>query len=143
MGKKLMLAVVGAFIGMGCGMLASCGDNEAISSGSDSQSNVILVENNRYDPVGKTVSVGTTVEWRWQGDIDHSVTSGAPGNPDGTFDSGIQSSGSFSRTFASAGTFLYYCRVHGASASMMGTISVTADTGGGYDGGYGGGYGGG
>ena len=139
MGKNLMLAVVGAFIGMGCGMLASCGDNEAISSGSGSQSNVILVDNNRYDPVGKTVSVGTTVEWRWQGDIGHSVTSGAPGNPDGTFDSGIQSSGSFSHTFASEGTFPYYCRMHGASASMTGTITVTADTGGGYGGGYGGG----
>ena len=126
-----MMAVVGAFMGMGCGMLASCGDNEAITSGNGSQSNVILVDNNRYDPVEKTVSVGATVEWRWQGDIGHSVTSGTTANPNSTFDSTVKSSGSFSHKFDSAGTFTYYCRVHGASAAMTGTIIVTTATGGG------------
>ena len=126
-----MLAVVGAFIGMGCGMLASCGDNEAISFDSNTQSNLILVKDNLYNPVEITVSVGTSVEWRWQGNNSHSVTSGTQVDPDGTFDSGIKSGGTFSHKFDSEETFIYYCKVHGASASMTGTIKVTTPTGGG------------
>ena len=126
-----MLAVVGAFIGMGCGTLMSCGNNEATMSGSDTQSNVILVNDNLFNPVEITVSVGTTVEWRWQGNISHSVTSGTQVNPDGTFDSGVKSRGTYSHKFDSEGTFIYYCKVHGASASMTGTIRVNTPTGGG------------
>jgi len=78
--------------------------------------------------------VGMTVEWSWQGNIGHSVTGGTPVNPDGTFDSGIKSMGTFSHKFDTEGMFSYYCRVHGAS--MTGTIRVTAPSDGGNEGPY-------
>jgi plastocyanin len=75
-----------------------------------------------------TISVGGTVNWVWVGSIPHSTTSGtcpAGGGectPDGNWDSGIQSTGSFQHTFSSAGTFPYFCRVH--EGMMTGTVVV-------------------
>ena len=85
----------------------------------------ITVQNNSFSPSSKTVAPGTTVEWAWNscvGGYDgetcvaHSVT----------FDDGptsaLQERGSYSRTFAAAGTYGYHCSSHGAA--MSGTIAV-------------------
>jgi PKD repeat protein len=57
---------------------------------------------------------------------EHSTTSGIAPTPDGIWDSGIFGAPhSFSHTFTSAGTFHYFCRVHGSA--MTGTITVNAD----------------
>jgi plastocyanin len=72
-----------------------------------------------------TISVGGTVNWVWVSAIGHSTTSGTCSGgctADGIWDSGIQASGSFQHTFAAAGTFPYFCRVHGAM--MTGTVVV-------------------
>ena len=88
--------------------------------------NAVSVGNNSFDPASVTVSAGTSVMWTWNacsGDgyggktcTDHSVT----------FDDGsgsaTKSEGSWSRTFATAGTYAYHCSVHGSS--MSGTITV-------------------
>lgn len=71
-----------------------------------------------------TINVGDTVTWTWNGG-QHSSTSGAcsPGcTPDGNWDSGVKTSGTFSHTFAAAGTFPYHCEVH--LSMMQGTIVV-------------------
>ncbi len=68
-----------------------------------------------------TISAGQTVKWAWVGGL-HSTTSGNCCTPDGIWDSGNQSGGNFSHTFAAPGTFPYYCRVHGAM--MTGTVVV-------------------
>lgn len=71
-----------------------------------------------------TIARGTTVEWTWVSG-SHSVTSGACTvvcTPDGQFDSGVGTGMTFSRVFNQAGTFPYYCRVHGAM--MSGTVVV-------------------
>jgi plastocyanin len=72
-----------------------------------------------------TISVGGTVNWRWVSGV-HSTTSGScPGggcSPDGNWNSGINSGGTFMHTFTSAGTFPYFCEVHGAM--MQGTVVV-------------------
>ena len=70
-----------------------------------------------------TITVGTTVEWQWEGDLPHSTTSGGCCTPDGRWDSGTKSSGSFERPFLETGTFPYYCRVH--LTMMTGTVIVT------------------
>ncbi len=74
-----------------------------------------------------TINAGDTVNWVWGGGT-HSTTSGACGGsncvPDGLWDSSIKSSGTFSRTFAAAGSFNYFCEVH--DAMMQGTIMVQA-----------------
>jgi plastocyanin len=75
-----------------------------------------------------TIRAGGTVNWVWVSSIPHSTTSGtcpAGGGectPDGNWDSGIQSTGSFQHTFSSPGTFPYFCRVH--EGMMTGTVVV-------------------
>ncbi len=69
-----------------------------------------------------TVKAGTTVTWTWVGGT-HSTTSGTCCTGDGTWDSGIMSSGSFSHTFNTPGNFPYFCMVH--LNAMTGMVSVT------------------
>ncbi len=64
-----------------------------------------------------TIRAGERVTWNFEG--FHSVTSGNCCNPDGNFDSGTMSSGSFSHTFPAAGSFPYFCTVHGSLMTGM------------------------
>ena len=92
------------------------------------------------------VHVGDTVTWVWDGSTMHGVTSGActgsggggggyvnkgyyPGDGDcsgdGRFTSGSHNGAfSFSYTFTDAGTFTYFCPVHGSA--MKGRVIVSA-----------------
>jgi PKD repeat protein len=88
-----------------------------------------------------TIRVGETVQWNWMGG-PHTTTSGqctGTGGGGGTYgdaindcsydgkwNSGSHSSGyQFSRTFNQAGTYKYYCGVHGQS--MTATVVVNAN----------------
>ena len=89
-------------------------------------SNGITVSNNSYSPGTKTISAGGSVQWAWNtctGDpyygqtcVSHSVT----------FDDGVssptQDQGTYTRTFAAAGTYTYHCAIHGTA--MTGSITV-------------------
>jgi len=88
------------------------------------QSNTVIIRDNFFDPPNLTVSVGGTVVWRHQGNAPHTVTSGTPtSNPGGLFDSGtLNRDGGFTFIFNQAGTFPYFCRVHGVN--MTGSIVV-------------------
>ena len=83
-----------------------------------------------------TIAAGETVQWNWTGASTHSVTacSGSDfatcGEAQG-FDSGIKSSGTFSRAFSQAGTFYYRCQVHPAEMHGQVTVTGTATGGGG------------
>jgi len=68
-----------------------------------------------------TIRAGETVTWTWAAGL-HSTTSGTCCTGDGTWNSGTKSSGSFSHTFPAAGTFPYFCTVHGSA--MTGTVMV-------------------
>jgi plastocyanin len=69
-----------------------------------------------------TIKAGDTVQWHFVDSIAHSSTSGTCCTPSGLWDSGVKGSGSFSHKFTVAGTFPYYCTVHGAM--MTGTVVV-------------------
>jgi plastocyanin len=69
-----------------------------------------------FTPAALTVTAGDSVTWTWAGG-KHSVTS-TSAEP---FDSGSLSAGSFSHTFATAGTFSYLCVWH---SGMTGSITV-------------------
>ena len=76
----------------------------------------VTVENNQFTPADIQVSPGTTVTWTWgAGASTHNVT----------FSDGVTSndraSGSYTRTFAAAGTFPYSCTLH---PGMSGTVTV-------------------
>ena len=87
----------------------------------------LTVTNNRFTPARDSVATGSTLTWTWDscaGDIYGGTTcaSHSVQFDDGSESSGIRSSGTFSRTFASAGTYTYHCAVHGAA--MAGTVIV-------------------
>ena len=70
--------------------------------------NVITIDNFTFTPPELTVAVGTTVKWVNHDDIPHLVV-----NKDKAFRSkALDTDDSFSYTFASAGTFDYFCGLH-------------------------------
>ena len=78
-----------------------------------------------------TVPVGSVVTWVASGD-PHTVTSGTPGSIDNRFadhpaSAGFLASGdSFTTTFASVGTFPYFCEVHPEQMSGVVTVLSTS-----------------
>jgi plastocyanin len=77
----------------------------------------VAIQDLAFQPNALTVPVGSTVTWTNNDSTQHTVTA-----DDGSFDSGIlQQGGTFSQTFATAGTFAYHCTIHD---SMTGTITV-------------------
>ena len=63
-----------------------------------------------------TVTKGTTVRWRFAGDNPHTVTvSRGPVK----FNSGMKTSGSYSKKLRKRGTYTIYCTIHGASDQKM------------------------
>jgi plastocyanin len=76
-----------------------------------------------FAPPQVTVKVGDTVTWVNQGQRPHSATA-----DDGGFDTGLFGEGeSASVTFATTGTFQYFCQLHGGSGGqgMAGIVVVT------------------
>jgi plastocyanin len=87
----------------------------------------LTVSNNKYTPATDSVAAGSTLTWTWNsctgdGYGGSMCTSHSVQFDDGVKSSEIQDSGTFSRTFASAGTYTYHCAVHGSA--MSGTIIV-------------------
>jgi len=76
----------------------------------------------------KNVTVGDTVMWQWMGSAPHTVTqcdstfTTCP--PPGGFDSGTMTSGTFSQTFNTPGSFEYRCNIH--TSLMRGRVNVAA-----------------
>lgn len=78
---------------------------------------------NRFDPASVTIPAGTTVTWRWVSGF-HNVM--PTGNPTFTGNGApVSPPTTFSQTFSTPGTYLYFCVVHGTpSSGMRGTIVV-------------------
>ena len=77
------------------------------------------VNDNFFSPAAVTICAGEQVEWTWRGVAPHNVTFDA-GGPNSMTLTGAGNT--FSRTFASTGTFTYLCTVHGTS--MSGSVIV-------------------
>ena len=105
------------------GLLLSCGDDDNPTMDPSPNNMVVAVRDDFFDPATLTVPAGTTVDWRSQANNPHTVTSGSANAITGMFDSPQLNNGqSFQFTFPQAGTFPYFCRVHGQM--MSGTIVV-------------------
>lgn len=83
----------------------------------------VSIDNMSYSPVTITVKAGTIITWTNNDSVEHTVTSDS-----GLFDSGAISTpglytngGTFSYTFAVAGTYPYHCTYH---SSMTGKVIV-------------------
>jgi plastocyanin len=84
--------------------------------------NEVWMQGMSFNPSTKTISVGTTITWTNKDSFAHTVTSGVPNAPDGMFNSGNLNSGvTFSYKFNTAGSYKYYCIIHGAmmTATMI------------------------
>jgi plastocyanin len=76
-----------------------------------------------FDPSTVNIKAGDTVKWVWTGSIGHSTTA-----DDDSWDSGVHNGPyTFNQTFPTAGTYPYYCSVHGApgGVGMSGTVVVS------------------
>ena len=79
--------------------------------------NQVVIDNFTFGPKELTVAVGTTVKWANHDDIPHTVVA-----KDMAFRSkALDTDDSYSFTFASAGTYDYFCGLH---PQMQGKIIV-------------------
>ena len=79
--------------------------------------NVITIDNFTFSPKELSVAVGTTVKWVNHDDIPHTIVEKKT-----TFRSkALDTDDSYSYTFASAGTFDYFCGLH---PHMVGKVIV-------------------
>jgi plastocyanin len=77
------------------------------------------IRGGRFVPSVIRVAAGTTVVWRNEDNMPHTVTS-----TDGSWDSGtIQPGSTYSRDFERTGTFGFYCVPH---PDMRGSVAVSA-----------------
>ena len=79
--------------------------------------NVVTIDNFTFGPPELSVAVGTTVKWVNHDDIPHSVVE----KNKGFRSKALDTDDAFSFTFASAGTFEYFCGLH---PHMVGKITV-------------------
>ena len=127
--KILAIAVSGVFIGFTGASLAHemtemAMPAPALAEGGPAQMaatapNAITIDNFAFAPQTITVAAGTTVTWTNHDDEPHTVTSAD--NPRLFKSSALDSDDSFSFTFATPGTFKYFCSIH---PQMVGTVVV-------------------
>jgi plastocyanin len=115
-----MLALILSIGVFGC---SSSGGSYGTGPGTGGRTLTPHMAGSAFSPTPDTVAVGSMVTWTNNDAYGHTVTS-VPGSSE-VFDSPVAGGGSFSHTFSTAGTYGYYCKIHGAPTSgMRGTIVV-------------------
>jgi plastocyanin len=77
--------------------------------------NEVFIQDMTFTPGTITVATNTTIKWTNKDAVTHNVTSDS-----GLFDSGnIAGGGTWSYTFASAGTYPYHCTPHPVMTATM------------------------
>ncbi len=102
-------------------LFAIIGISDSCNKSTDSQgtpgTNEVWIQGMAFNPSAITVTAGTTITWTNKDGFAHTVTSNT-----GLFDSGtINSNGTYSHLFATAGTFPYHCTIH---PSMTASVVV-------------------
>ncbi len=117
----------------GVALLAACGGSTSPYGGGGGGGSCaptatkICMGTATFNPSTLTIAAGTQVTWQ-NGSVTHTVTS-ATGSGDVYNSGNIASGGTYQHTFATAGTYPYYCQIHGVNGTpptgMAGTITVT------------------
>jgi amicyanin len=106
--------VVAMLLGPIVGALLAFG---AVAAAESKDANVVTIDNFVFTPPEVTVAVGTTVKWVNHDDIPHTVV-----DKNKSFRSkALDTDNEYSFTFASAGTYDYFCGLH---PHMQGKIIV-------------------
>ncbi|MGH2492356.1 MAG: plastocyanin/azurin family copper-binding protein [Candidatus Limnocylindria bacterium] len=111
LGATLLLSI----LAVGCGSTASESSTPAGGSA------VSITRAFTFDPPQLSVDRGAAVTWTNTDIIQHTVTSGAAGSPTGKFDQRVDPGGTFTFTFADAGTYEFFCNIH---RGMRGEVVV-------------------
>ncbi len=100
-------------------LLSACGkDNPFLPE--IREDNQVWIQSDGFNPRTLTVQAGTTVEWINKDSEVHLVDSGTPGKPTLLFTSkNIKPGESWSYTFNKAGTYPYYCGIHGRTGTIV------------------------
>jgi len=123
-GNKSMLSVALASVALAFIILGGCQkSSDTVNPGSDPEdpkgpgTNEIFIQNMAFSPSSISVAANTSITWTNKDAIAHTVTS-----TEGLFDSAIiPAGGTYSHTFAVAGTFQYICTLH---PSMTASVKV-------------------
>jgi len=106
-------------------LLVACTSSPSSSTQASSGSggNTVTLSGLAFSPTSLTVKVGTTVTFKNNDSVDHTVTNGKNGTPDANaaFDKSLPSGQSVDITFDKAGTFNVTCKIH---SSMNMTVTV-------------------
>jgi len=118
--------------------LASCASSKATGlpvgpTTPPAGTNGVEVADSVFRPKQLTVTAGIEVVWKETGSLPHSVTSDTglfDSNPNclkDTVNGCMQKGTEFKFTFSKAGSYPYYCVIHGAKGgvNMSGVITVT------------------
>ena len=78
-----------------------------------------------FSPATVSIAPGETITWNFNAPLPHTSTSDTNVGPE-VWDSGVQTSGTFSHTFNTPGTYPYYCAVHSfpGGTLMNGVVEV-------------------
>ncbi len=79
----------------------------------------VTIDNFSFTPATLSIAPGTTVIWTNRDDIPHTITDAR--DPRATRSPPLDTGERYSRTFATAGTFGYFCSLH---PHMTGTVVV-------------------
>lgn len=109
-------------------VLAACGGGAAPATGAPAAGaggaadGAVTAEGFAFKPAALEVKAGGKVTWTNKDGAPHTTTSGKPGAKDGKWEGQLAgSSGTFTFTFAQAGTYDYFCAIH---TSMTGQVVV-------------------
>ena len=105
-------------------LLAGCSATPAAttSAAPAAGGSAVEVSGFKFAPATLEVAKGTKITWTNKDTTKHTVTSGKDGTKDSKFDGPLaEAPGTFSFTFADAGTYAYFCSIH---KSMVGTVTV-------------------
>lgn len=126
MARRVLLVVVLAGA-LACGSSSSptysnMGGNTCVPT-----SEQVCMMNYQFSPANLTIPHGTTVTWL-NGDTRNHTVANASSSSEILASGFIAGGGTYSHTFATPGTFEYYCGIHGADGNpptgMHGTITV-------------------
>jgi plastocyanin len=105
--------------------LVACTSSPSSSAQSSGGSggNTVTLSGLAFNPTSMTVKAGTTVTFKNNDSVDHTVTNGKDGKPDSNaaFDKSLPTGQSVDITFNTAGTFNVTCKIH---SSMNMTVTV-------------------
>ena len=112
--RNILIIGIIALVAAGCSSSTTMVANSCGSSGASA--NINTSSSNSFSPKSATITAGQSVCWQNSSSVAHTVTS-----DNAVFDSNLPVDQIFLRSFATAGSFPYHCKIH---AGMTGTITV-------------------